>query len=158
MNGHTCICHQSNWLLRPAHLLDTAARLVYKLRKYDHISPALIPLHWLTVKYQMQFKTLLPVRDCMARHRPTSQACSREALAPGIPWDKTVHVSWWFQSSTVTHSVNEPLLLSVPCYGIRYHMPPDWVRMSMHSSGSWKPICSLNSWTNVTDGYLGMCW
>ena len=42
----------------PAHLIkklqrvqNTAARLVYRLRKYDHISPALITLHWLPVKY-----------------------------------------------------------------------------------------------------------
>ena len=52
----------------PAHLIkklqrvqNTAARLVYKLRKYDHISPALIALHWLPVKYRIKFKTLLIV-------------------------------------------------------------------------------------------------
>ena len=52
----------------PAHLIkklqrvqNTAARLVYKLRKYDHISPALRTLHWLPVRYRIQFKVLLTV-------------------------------------------------------------------------------------------------
>ena len=40
---------------------NTAARLIYKMRKYDHISPALIALHWLPVKYRIQFKVLLMV-------------------------------------------------------------------------------------------------
>ena len=52
----------------PAHLIqklqrvqNTAARVVYKLRKYDHITPALISLHWLPVRYRIEFKTLLLV-------------------------------------------------------------------------------------------------
>ena len=38
---------------------NTAARLVFNLRKYDHISPAFVSLHWLPVKYRIEFKTLL---------------------------------------------------------------------------------------------------
>ena len=38
---------------------NTAARLVFNLRKYDHITPALVTLHWLPVKYRIEFKTLL---------------------------------------------------------------------------------------------------
>ena len=38
---------------------NTAARLVFDLRKYDRITPALVTLHWLPVKYRIVFKTLL---------------------------------------------------------------------------------------------------
>ena len=38
---------------------NTAARLVFDLRKYDRITPALVTLHWLPVKYRIEFKTLL---------------------------------------------------------------------------------------------------
>ena len=40
---------------------NTAARLVCKLRKYDHISPTLKSLHWLPVEYRIEFKALLLV-------------------------------------------------------------------------------------------------
>ena len=38
---------------------NTVARLVISLRKYDSKLPALATLHWLPVKYQIEFKTLL---------------------------------------------------------------------------------------------------
>ena len=44
----------------PEHLIkklqrvqNTAARLAFNLRKYDHITPALVTLHWLPVKYRI---------------------------------------------------------------------------------------------------------
>ena len=40
---------------------NTAARLVFNLTKYDCITPTLVMLHWLPVKYQIEFKTLLIV-------------------------------------------------------------------------------------------------
>ena len=46
---------------------NTAARL-------DRITPALATLHWLPVKYRIEFKTLLIVfKGVMARHLPTSK-------------------------------------------------------------------------------------
>ena len=36
-----------------------AARIITLRRKYDHISPVLCDLHWLRVKYRIQFKVLL---------------------------------------------------------------------------------------------------
>ena len=40
---------------------NTAARLVFNLRKYNRIIPALVAVHWLPVKYRIEFKTLLIV-------------------------------------------------------------------------------------------------
>ena len=38
---------------------NSAARLVAMARKYDHITPIQIDLHWLPVKYRIEFKLLL---------------------------------------------------------------------------------------------------
>jgi hypothetical protein len=37
-------------------LQNAAARLVLNIPKYNHISPALCTLHWLPVKFRIQFK------------------------------------------------------------------------------------------------------
>ena len=42
-------------------VLNTAARVVTCTRKYDHIKPVLIKLHWLPVYYRVLFKVLLLV-------------------------------------------------------------------------------------------------
>ena len=40
-------------------ILNIAARLVTKTRKYEHITPVMINLHWLPIQYRIQFKLLL---------------------------------------------------------------------------------------------------
>ena len=39
-------------------LQNTAARLIYNARRFDHITPTLIILHWLAVKYRIDFKII----------------------------------------------------------------------------------------------------
>ena len=39
----------------------TAARIVTQTRKFDHITPVLLDLHWLPVSYRIVFKILLLV-------------------------------------------------------------------------------------------------
>ena len=53
------------------HVQNTAARLVFNLRKYDRITPALATLHWLPVKYRIEFKTLLIVFMPLHGNAPT---------------------------------------------------------------------------------------
>ena len=43
---------------------NTAARLVTRSSKHDHITPLLQQLHWLPVSYRIVFKILLLVMDC----------------------------------------------------------------------------------------------
>ena len=50
---------------------NTAARLVFNLRNYDRITPALVVLHWLPVKYLIEFKTLLIVFKGLHGKAPT---------------------------------------------------------------------------------------
>ena len=38
---------------------NTAARLVCNSNRFDHITPTLVKLHWLPVKYRIHFKILL---------------------------------------------------------------------------------------------------
>ena len=38
---------------------NAAARLLMSCKKYDHITPVLINLHWLPVRYRINFKILL---------------------------------------------------------------------------------------------------
>ena len=40
---------------------NTAARLITRTKKTDHISPVLIRLHWLPVEYRSQYKLILYV-------------------------------------------------------------------------------------------------
>ena len=50
-----------NLIKKLQRVQNTAARLVFNLRKYDRITPALVTLHWLPVKYPIEFITLLIV-------------------------------------------------------------------------------------------------
>ena len=38
---------------------NTAARLICNMNKFDHITPILVKLHWLPVRYRINFKILL---------------------------------------------------------------------------------------------------
>ncbi len=41
------------------HLLNAAARVLTRSRKYDHITPILQSLHWLPIKFRISYKILL---------------------------------------------------------------------------------------------------
>ena len=50
---------------------NTAARLVFNLRKYDRITPALATFRWFPVKYRIEFKTPLIVLKGLHGKAPT---------------------------------------------------------------------------------------
>ena len=60
-----------NLLKKLQRVQNTAARLVFNLRKYDRITPALVTLHWLPVKYRIEFKTLLIIFKGLHGKAPT---------------------------------------------------------------------------------------
>ena len=45
--------------------VNAAARLVCNIPKYDHITPALIRLHWLPVQFRIEFKVAMLVYKCI---------------------------------------------------------------------------------------------
>ena len=56
----------TDYLLKKLQLAqNNAARLVRKLKKYDHITPVLKDLHWLPVKSRIIFKVLSIVHSAM---------------------------------------------------------------------------------------------
>ena len=60
-------------------LLNTAARIVSKTKRHEHITPVLAELHWLPVKYRLDYKVLLLVYKAL--HDPGE----RDPL-PLLPW------------------------------------------------------------------------
>ena len=46
-------------LLKLQRVQNTAARLICNMSRFDHITPTLIHLHWLPVKFRIDFKILL---------------------------------------------------------------------------------------------------
>jgi len=46
-------------------LQNTAARLVTGTKKFDHIMPVLLELHWLPVRQRLKFKTAVLVFKCL---------------------------------------------------------------------------------------------
>ena len=52
---------QQDMIAKLQRLQNSAARIVSRTRKYEHITPVLIKLHWLPIKFRIQFKVLLLV-------------------------------------------------------------------------------------------------
>ena len=62
----------------PSHLIkkvqrlqNAAARVVFNLKKHDHITLSLQQLHWLPVKYRIDFKVILLVFKALHNMAPT---------------------------------------------------------------------------------------
>ncbi|XP_062609775.1 uncharacterized protein LOC134271589 [Saccostrea cucullata] len=51
------ICTSS--LTKLQRIQDTAARIITRTKKHDHITPVLVNLHWLPVEHRIQYKLLL---------------------------------------------------------------------------------------------------
>ena len=80
---------------------NNAARIVAKLKKYDHISPTLQSLHWLPVKYRIEFKTLLLtyrilndsapsyLKNLISPYQPSRPLRSGDKLLLSVPRSKT---------------------------------------------------------------------
>ena len=52
---------QHDLIAKLQRLQNSAARIVSRTGKYEHITPVLIKLHWLPIKFRIQFKVLLLV-------------------------------------------------------------------------------------------------
>ena len=77
-------------LIRKLQLVhNAAARLIANCRKYDHITPILIELHWLPVEQRILFKNLVFVFNCIHGCAPEYLSdlivpyCSERSLRSG---------------------------------------------------------------------------
>ena len=67
---------------RLQRIQNAAARIILKRKKFDHITPVLIELHWLPLKYRITFKLLLLAYKLLTGQAPLYLA---ELLKPKIP-------------------------------------------------------------------------
>ena len=56
---------QHDLIAKLQRLQDSAARIILRTRKYEHITPVLIKLHWLSIKFRIQFNVLLLVYNAL---------------------------------------------------------------------------------------------
>ena len=47
-------------------IINTTARLITGVRKYDHIAPVLEELHWLKIDERIQYKIVLQMYKCLS--------------------------------------------------------------------------------------------
>ena len=64
---------------------NRAARIVTFTKKYEHIAPSLIELHWLPVEYRIIYKiSLLVYKAVMDFHQDIHPICSVFVTAPSL--------------------------------------------------------------------------
>ena len=61
----------SNHLDKLTRVQNAAARLVTRTKKFDHITPVLVQLHWLPIAQRIEFKILLLVYKCLHNLAPS---------------------------------------------------------------------------------------
>ena len=64
---------------------NTAAKVIFKKRKYDHITPWLKSLHWLTIDKRIIFKILLIIFKCLHGMAPSYLSDLISIYQPGRP-------------------------------------------------------------------------
>ena len=57
-------------LQRLQRIQNAAARIILRWRKFQHITPGLIELHWLPVSYRIKFKILVMTYKCINNQAP----------------------------------------------------------------------------------------
>ena len=60
----------SKSIQRLQYIQNSAARILLRVRKYDHITPILKTLHWLPVPLRIEYKVSLLTHQCIHGHAP----------------------------------------------------------------------------------------
>ncbi len=68
------------------YVQNAAARILTNTKKRDHITPLLISLHWLPVKYRIQYKVLMFVYKALHNQAPEY---IKDMLIPSVPTSST---------------------------------------------------------------------
>ncbi|XP_071761460.2 uncharacterized protein LOC139916471 [Centroberyx gerrardi] len=84
------------------YIQNSAARILMRVRKHEHITPTLLSLHWLPVSFRVDYKVLLLTYKCINRHAPPYL---QELITP--------------QTSTRTLRSTNSLLLRAPSTKLR---------------------------------------
>ena len=60
----------SKSLQRLQYIQNSAARILMRVRKYDHITPILRSLHWLPISFRTEYKVSLLTHQCIHGNAP----------------------------------------------------------------------------------------
>jgi hypothetical protein len=71
-------------LSRLQSVLNAAARLIFRARKFDHVTPLLRDLHWLRVPERLDFRLAVLVYRCLHGTAPTYLSRDRAAPRNGL--------------------------------------------------------------------------
>ena len=72
----------SETLVVYVHVMNAAAKVITCKRKFDHVTPLLIELHWLPVRQRIVFKVLLYTLKALHGATPTYLT---ELISPYVP-------------------------------------------------------------------------
>ena len=66
-------------------MLNSAARLIFGLKRFDHITPALMDLHWLPYPQRITYKLCMIMFKCLRGSAPAYLAdyCTSTSVVPG---------------------------------------------------------------------------
>ena len=66
-------------------VLNSAARLIFGLKRFDHNTPALMDLHWLPYPQRITYKLCMIMFKCLPGSAPAYLAdyCTSTSLVPG---------------------------------------------------------------------------
>ena len=85
---------QQDLVAKLQRLQNSAARIVSRTRKYEHITPVLIKLHWLPIKFHIQFESYCwYTRRSTDLHLSTSRSCSC-LINPDAIYDQKQRAFW----------------------------------------------------------------
>lgn len=84
LDANNCLLYGlSDQSLKPLQRLqNAAAKLIFKARKFDHVTPLLQSLHWLPVKERILFKMLLVTYKCV---NGIGAVYLKDLLSPYVP-------------------------------------------------------------------------
>ncbi|KAF7664436.1 hypothetical protein LDENG_00176370, partial [Lucifuga dentata] len=103
---------------------NAAAKLLTKSSKRSHVSPLLISLHWLPIKFRIQFKILDIGFNFQSLHGQTP-TYTVELLQPYTPGrslsDHLTRVCWSFLIQDLKLKVTEPLRSRLRHFGTLSH-------------------------------------
>ena len=110
---------------------NAAARVTFQIAKFDHITPALIDLHWLPVTFRVQFKLLLFVYKSLHNQSPSYikdllflKPAANYALHSSAQISSVRSKSYLLLSTSTTRAIHlgiGPLLMLHLLYGSRCH-------------------------------------
>jgi len=142
---------------------NAAARLVFNLPKFSHVTPLFRNIHWLLIITCIRFKTLVLACKAVSRTALTTIIKNRQtslSQASTLLCSDTAVVEWdpsWRQDSRVAHQLpqetKEPLSIAspltplpqpIPTYPTRVGIAFPLLTLALHVCASWHWIIVLS--------------